>query len=151
MASCTATAVRQVVPVHVPVAGKTGTTNDNADVWFVGMTPSIVAGVWIGFDRPSTITPGAAGGTLAAPIWAQFVDAAGHARGGIPWSAPEQLVAAEVDRLTGTLAGADTPAEQRYTEYFLAGTEPLPVRLDSWELWRGPPPHAWCAPWRPRH
>lgn len=133
----TATAVRQVVPVHVPVAGKTGTTNDNADVWFVGMTPSIVAGVWIGFDRPSTITPGAAGGTLAAPIWAQFVDAAGHARGGIPWSAPEQLVAAEVDRLTGTLAGADTPAEQRYTEYFLAGTEPLPVRLDSWELWRG--------------
>ena len=53
----------------IPVAGKTGTTNDNVDVWFMGMTPDLVAGVWLGFDRPKTITAGAVGGTLAAPIW----------------------------------------------------------------------------------
>ena len=73
----TATSVRNDVPETIPVAGKTGTTNDNTDVWFVGMTPDLVAGVWIGFDRPRTITPGAAGGSLAAPIWAQMVARSG--------------------------------------------------------------------------
>lgn len=133
----TATSVRQVVPPSVPVAGKTGTTNDNADVWFVGMTPDVVAGVWVGFDRPRTITSGAAGGTLAAPIWANFVSGAGLVRATLPWKAPEQVVAAELDRATGALATPETPAEQRYTEYFLGGTEPLLLRLDSWELFRG--------------
>jgi len=61
----TATSIRRYLPASIPVAGKTGTTNDNTDVWFVGMTPDIVAGVWLGFDTPKTITPGAAGGTLA--------------------------------------------------------------------------------------
>ena len=69
----TATSVRRYVPANIPVAGKTGTTNDNTDVWFVGMTPEIVAGVWLGFDKPKTITPGAAGGTLAAPIFGKMV------------------------------------------------------------------------------
>jgi penicillin-binding protein 1A len=58
----TATSVRRYLPASIPVAGKTGTTNDNTDVWFVGMTPEVVAGVWLGFDRPKTITSGAAGG-----------------------------------------------------------------------------------------
>ena len=49
----TATAVRDFVAAEIPVAGKTGTTNDNSDVWFVGMTPEIVAGVWLGFDKPA--------------------------------------------------------------------------------------------------
>ena len=61
--------VRRLVDPRVPVAGKTGTTNDNTDVWFVGMTPELVAGVWLGFDRPRPIARGAAGGTYAAPIF----------------------------------------------------------------------------------
>ena len=69
----TATSVRRYLPASIPVAGKTGTTNDNTDVWFVGMTPEIVAGVWLGFDKPKTITPGAAGGTLAAPIFGKMM------------------------------------------------------------------------------
>src|SRR5678809_307407 len=69
----TATSVRRYLPESIPVAGKTGTTNDNSDVWFVGMTPEIVAGVWLGFDKPKTITPGAAGGSLAAPIWGKMM------------------------------------------------------------------------------
>ena len=67
------TQARKAVPDGVPVAGKTGTTNDNVDVWFVGMTPELVAGVWLGFDRPKTIASGAVGGGLAAPIWGQMI------------------------------------------------------------------------------
>ncbi|MBV6522220.1 MAG: Penicillin-binding protein 2D [Gemmatimonadaceae bacterium] len=132
----TATAVRSIVG-DIPVAGKTGTTNDNADVWFVGMTQDLVAGVWIGFDRPRTIAPGAGGGSLAAPIWARMIATAGAGRGGAPWVVPDGLLSAELDRATGTLADSTTPPERRYTEYFLAGTEPLPLRLDTWQLFRG--------------
>jgi penicillin-binding protein 1A len=133
----TATSVRNAVPETVPVAGKTGTTNDNTDVWFVGMTQDLVAGVWIGFDRPRTITPGAAGGSLAAPIWAQMVAQAGVGTGGVPWTPPPGVQSAEMDRVTGRIAATETPPEARYTEYFLAGTEPLPVRLDTWGVFRG--------------
>ena len=133
----TATSVRNAVPENVPVAGKTGTTNDNTDVWFVGMTQDLVAGVWIGFDRPRTITPGAAGGSLAAPIWAQMVAQAGVGTGGVPWTPPAGVQSAEMDRVTGRIADTETPPESRYTEYFLGGTEPLPVRLDTWGVFRG--------------
>jgi len=133
----TATSVRHDVPSAIPVAGKTGTTNDNTDVWFVGMTPDLVAGVWIGFDRPRTITPGAAGGSLAAPIWAQMVSRAGVGSGGVPWVAPTGVLSVELDRVTGQLAEAGAAPEARYTEYFLGGTEPLPVRLDTWGVLRG--------------
>lgn len=133
----TATAVRSSIPSAVPVAGKTGTTNDNTDVWFVGMTQDLVAGVWLGFDRPRTITPGAAGGSLAAPIWAQMVALSGSGTGGVPWIPPSGVHPVELDRVTGTLAEPDAPPENRYTEYFLGGTEPLPVRLDTWGVFRG--------------
>ena len=136
----TATAVRRALGSQFPVAGKTGTTNDNADVWFVGMTQDLVAGVWIGFDKPRTIAPGAAGGSLAAPIWARMVAAAGVGRGGVRWVAPDGLLSAELDRTTGELADAFTPADRRYTEYFLPGTEPLSMRLDTWQLFRGQAP-----------
>jgi penicillin-binding protein 1A len=57
----------------VPAAGKTGTTNDNTDVWFVGYTPDLLAGVWLGFDTPRPIMGGATGGTLAVPVWARVM------------------------------------------------------------------------------
>jgi penicillin-binding protein 1A len=59
--------------LNVPAAGKSGTTNDYTDVWFVGYTRELVAGVWIGFDRPQTIRVGAQGGRMAAPAWANFL------------------------------------------------------------------------------
>jgi penicillin-binding protein 1A len=133
----TATSVRRLIPVEIPVAGKTGTTNDNTDVWFVGMTPDLVAGVWLGFDRPRTIAPGAGGGGLAAPIWARMVALSGTTGSGIPWLAPPGVVPADMERETGRLADEATTPESRYTEYFLAGTEPLPLRLDSWGVLRG--------------
>jgi penicillin-binding protein 1A len=125
---------RKLVPASVPIAGKTGTTNDNVDVWFMGMTPDLVAGVWLGFDRPKTITPGAAGGSLAAPIWGNMM-ARYYAGRTAPasFTAPPGLVTAELDRATGQLADAMTPPERRYTEYFVPGTEPEPLRSVPWK------------------
>lgn len=120
----TATALRRLVPDRIPVAGKTGTTNDNTDVWFVGMTPELVTGVWLGFDRPAMIAAGAAGGTLAAPIAGRIIATAYEGRSAGAWTPPPGVVAMDVDRATGKPADAATPAERRYTEWFLVGTEP---------------------------
>jgi 1A family penicillin-binding protein len=134
----TATAVRRFVPASIPVAGKTGTTDNNSDVWFVGMTPDLVAGVWLGFDRPKMITPGAGGGSLAAPIFGRMIQLAGVGRGGPSWDpVPEGVISAELDRTTGQLATAETPEEQRYTEYFLDGTEPIELRMNAWRILKG--------------
>ena len=130
----TASSVRRVLPASVPAAGKTGTTNDNTDVWFVGMTPDLVAGVWLGFDRPKTITAGAAGGTLAAPIWGKMMADWYAGRESREWLAPAGVVAVELDRETGLPATFETPAERRYTEYFIEGTEPGARRFDPWRL-----------------
>jgi membrane peptidoglycan carboxypeptidase len=131
----TATAVRRYLPAGVPVAGKTGTTNDNTDVWFIGLTPDLVAGVWLGFDKPQPIAErGVAGGLLAAPIFAQMLAHGGYARTGTQWPVPPGLVLAEMDRDSGKLADAATPTERRFTEYFLPGTEPGALRVDARRL-----------------
>ena len=131
----TATAVRRYLPSTVPVAGKTGTTNDNTDVWFVGVTPEIVAGVWLGLDKPQPIAErGVAGGLLAAPIFGQMLARSGYAKTTAVWEVPPGIVTAELDRLTGTMADATTPPERRYTEYFLSGTEPGALRVDGRRL-----------------
>lgn len=126
-------AVRRAIPISVPVAGKTGTTDDNTDVWFVGMTPNLVAGVWLGFDRPKTITPGAAGGGLAAPIFGQMIARWGGASR-TEWVMPMRMVVAELDRETGNLSEPDTPPERRYREFFMPGTEPGALRIDARRL-----------------
>jgi penicillin-binding protein 1A len=142
----TASGVRRILPSRVLAAGKTGTTNDNTDLWFIGCTPHLVAGVWLGFDEPRTIMPGAAGGSLAAPIWAQFMAGVAAADTALPdstaadtsvWAPPPTLVAADVDRLTGTPADSTTPPDRRYTEYFLPGTEP--VLFDARAVFGGGP------------
>ena len=111
---------------RAPAAGKTGTTNDGADVWFIGYTRDLVAGVWIGFDRPRTIKGNAQGGDLAAPAWTAFMSEAVRRRG-IPgdWGRPASLLAVPVDRVTGLRAGPSCPPERVYVDYFVAGTEPV--------------------------
>ena len=131
----TATALRKIVPARIPVAGKTGTTNDNTDVWFVGMTPELVTGVWLGFDKPAMISPGAVGGTLAAPIAGQIIAAAYGNRASGVWTPPPGVVPVELDRATGQPSDGRTPDERRYVEWFMAGTEPgAPVW--PWSLFR---------------
>jgi len=137
----TGAAARQAVPSAIPVAGKTGTTNDNADVWFVGMTPDLVGAVWLGFDQPTTIAAGAARGSLAPPIWgpmiARYYASLGNAAPALSaaWDAvPPGLLYAELDRETGAVADSLTPPARRYVEFFLPGTEPPVLKTDPWRL-----------------
>jgi len=102
-------------------AGKTGTTDGGKDAWFIGYTPSVLAGVWTGSDLPSGL--GLTGAGAALPIWADFVEALGHPQdAATPWPRPEEVVAVRVDPLTGLLAHAGCPKDRM--ELFLAGTEP---------------------------
>ncbi len=109
--------------VEGPVAGKTGTTNEGNDVWFVGYTPTILAGFWFGYDTPRSLGAHAAGGRLAAPAWAAFYRRAWEDREtGDEWKAPDGIVDEEIDPETGLLAGDYCPSTR--TEWFKAGTEP---------------------------
>ena len=119
------TAARAVASLRVPAGGKTGTTNDGADVWFIGFTPDLVAGVWMGLDRPRTIMRNAQGGELAAPAWTAFRSEVYRRRTlTADFPGPGGLVALPVDRLTGYRAGPLCPVERIYIDYFIAGTEP---------------------------
>jgi penicillin-binding protein 1A len=110
---------------EIPAAGKTGTTNDATDVWFVGYTPDLLAGVWIGMDEPRTIFPGAVGGGHAAPVWGSFVQRVYETRQiPEPWERPGGLVYRAVDRTTGQLATEYCPLDLVYTEVYIPGTEP---------------------------
>jgi 1A family penicillin-binding protein len=137
----TASSIRRYLPESIPVAGKTGTTNDNSDVWFIGLTPDVVAGVWLGFDRPTSIAAGAGGGSLAAPVWGKMLARYYAAKPEIltsreaaQWTPPLGVIMGDLDRETGQLATDQTPADRRYTEYFVEGTEPAPLKADPWKL-----------------
>jgi penicillin-binding protein 1A len=137
----TATSIRRYLPASIPVAGKTGTTNDNTDVWFIGLTPDIVAGVWLGFDKPKTITSGAAGGSLAAPIFGRMLSRyyAQTRRPTDSWAIPPGVSVGELDRVTGELANEETPPDRIYTEYFIEGTEPIPLRPELFKIFQSGP------------
>ncbi len=112
-----------------PAGGKTGTTNDGADVWFVGYTADLVAGVWMGLDKPQKIKGNAQGGQLAAPAWTAFMREVYRRKPAPPdWPRPDGIVAREVDPVSGLLAG---PGCASYTEYFIAGTDPIQTCMPS--------------------
>jgi 1A family penicillin-binding protein len=121
----------------LPAAGKTGTTNDFNDAWFIGFTPTLVAGVWVGFDQPHTILPNGFAADVAVPVWAKFMKLA--TRGDKPdwFSPPAGVTTASVCRLSGKLAtegcqdvevvddhGEMSRRSMVYTEYFARGTQP---------------------------
>ncbi|HEX5069735.1 MAG TPA: PBP1A family penicillin-binding protein [Vicinamibacterales bacterium] len=120
-----------------PAAGKTGTTNDFHDAWFIGFTPDLVTSVWVGFDKPKTIAPGAYAASMAAPIWGRYMQAAAGDRNGGWIDRPGGIVAVQICRLSGALptdmcrrsfevADDGSVSETSYvgTEYFRRGTEP---------------------------
>jgi penicillin-binding protein 1A len=109
---------------HVPAGGKTGTTNDGTDVWFIGYTPDLVAGVWMGLDKPKTIKGNAQGGILAAPAWTSFMREVYRRRPAPPdWPRPEGIVQRDVDLASGQLWEPGCGPE--ITDFFLAGTDPI--------------------------
>jgi 1A family penicillin-binding protein len=115
-------AVRDI-GVTGPIAGKTGTTNNNADIWFVGYSPTIVAAVWFGYDSPRPLPGGASGGRFAAPAWAEFYEHGWRETGTDAWwTPPAGMVSRVIDANTGELAGTWCPVTQE--EWFKPGTEP---------------------------
>jgi penicillin-binding protein 1A len=111
---------------RVPSAGKTGTTNDGADVWFIGYTADLVAGVWMGFDKPQKIKSNAQGGELAGPAYASFMTEIYRRQPSPPdWPRPEGITVRDIDKTTGQLANPYCPADVVMAEYFIIGTEPL--------------------------
>ena len=106
-----------------PIAGKTGTTNDGADVWFVGYTPSVAAAFWFGHDQRVSLSGDMSGGSAAAPAWAEFFINGWRERAdGDEWEPPPGMVARQIDSYTGELASEWCPATQ--TEWFKPGMEP---------------------------
>ena len=111
--------------INFTAAGKTGTTNDGFDVWFVGFTPELVTGIWIGFDQPKKIMANAQGGRLAAPAWTTMMKEVYDRRStNFQWNRPEDLQVAEIDSTTGYLATPFCPRPLRYVESFAPGTVP---------------------------
>jgi penicillin-binding protein 1B len=101
-------------------AGKSGTTNDLRDAWFIGFTPELLTVVWVGFDNNQPI--GLSGSQAALPIWTTFMRRALTGRGNVPFKTPSGVVYAAIDKDTGQLATAQCP--RVFQEAFLAGTEP---------------------------
>jgi len=104
------------------VAGKTGSTNGYFDAWFIGYTPNIVTGVWVGFDKERSIGKGEVGGRSALPIWVDYMKVAHEGLPQTSFPVPEGIVFANIDSDTGKLATAKTKNVLR--QAFVEGTEP---------------------------
>lgn len=105
-----------------PSAGKTGTTDDYRDAWFVGYTPQVITGIWVGYDKPKPGGKGFTGGAVAAPIWERFMRPALAAKPVVDFPKPETVVSVSIDPGTGFLANSDCP--EKRDEFFVAGTQP---------------------------
>ncbi len=119
------TAVRANGGFLLPAGGKTGTTNDGADVWFIGFTPEIVTGIWLGLDQPQKIKARSAGGVLAAPAWAAYMSDVYQRRSApAEWTRPDGLIGRQIDNTTGYRYTPFCPPETLDLEWFIPGTEP---------------------------
>ena len=111
--------------VRGAIAGKTGTTNDYHDAWFVGFSSSVVVGVWVGFDQPERIREGGSGARVALPIWSEFMRGTARSLPAAPFVPPGGVRPQELCRISHLRAVEGCPA---YTEYFKDGDD-MPSRL----------------------
>jgi penicillin-binding protein 1A len=116
-----------------PLAGKTGTTNEFADAWFVGYAPNLAAGVWVGFDDRRSLGDREAGASVALPIWVAFMKPALSHLPVQAFSIPDGIVFAKVDLKTGQLAA---PGEPGTVEVYVRRTEPTSVARPAADLRR---------------
>ena len=105
----TATIIKQIVP-DVPIAGKTGTTNESKDVWFMGYTPDLVVGVYVGYDTPKPMGQAATGGQISAPIFANFMKLALTGKKAVPFRQPPGIKLVRVNSKTGLRSQGDSDA-----------------------------------------
>jgi penicillin-binding protein 1A len=134
-----------------PAAGKTGTTNGYRDAWFIGYTPRLATGVWIGYDYPRTIAERGYAATIAVPLWGRFMTIATRNEKLTPFRRPGSVTSVAICRISGKRAteacrhdvvfdSAGYPSERSnvYTEYFARGTEPVAhcnVHVRSYVTW----------------
>ncbi|GGB96914.1 penicillin-binding protein 1A [Marivita lacus] len=116
---------RSSVNLPVPTAGKTGTTNDAKDVWFVGFTSNIVAGCYIGHDQPRSLGRGASGGGMCGPVFNSFMQKAVAKYGGTAFRPPENCQFIKIDRNTGARLSDDASGDNVVAECFREGEEPI--------------------------
>jgi penicillin-binding protein 1A len=115
------TAVR-LKDIGIPLAGKTGTTSDSKDAWFIGFTPDLVCGVYVGFDDPEQLGSRETGASVAVPIFKQFIEGAIQGKPAIPFRVPPGLREVRVNPATGALASIGE--KDAIWESFIPGTEP---------------------------
>ncbi|MEM7088606.1 MAG: PBP1A family penicillin-binding protein [Pseudomonadota bacterium] len=113
----------RVVNLPVPTAGKTGTTNESKDAWFIGFTSNIVAGCYIGYDRPRPMGRGAYGGTMCGPVFQSFMEKAVEKFGGGPFEVPPGGHFIKIDRFSGARLPEDASGEYVVAEYFRDGVD----------------------------
>ena len=118
------TAAGRVV-LNVPVAGKTGTTNQSRDAWFIGYTPNIVAGCYMGMDLPRPLGRHAYGATLCGPVFTDFMKKAVTLYGSSDFKVPANGVFAKIDRYTGERLPDDATGENVVAELFRLGQVPV--------------------------
>jgi len=121
----TGTPARTAYGIRFPVGGKTGTTDDFKDAWFVGFSSSVVTGVWVGLDQPATIGRDAYGARYALPIWAEFMKAAARRRPPQAFDEPDGLDEVQLCSVSYLKPVESCPV---YTEYFKKGDD-IPSRL----------------------
>ncbi|MEH6788552.1 MAG: PBP1A family penicillin-binding protein [Paracoccus sp. (in: a-proteobacteria)] len=112
------------VNLPVPIAGKTGTTNDAKDVWFIGFSSNIVAGCYLGYDQPRTLGANAFGGTLCVPVFNAFMRQAIKEFGGTDFKVPPGGYWVKIDRFTGQRLPDSASGDNVIAEYFRDGTDP---------------------------
>jgi len=113
------------VDLSVPVAGKTGTTNDARDVWFIGFTSNIVAGCYIGYDQPRSLGRGAYGAGMCGPVFTQFMRKATAKYGGGEFEVPPGGHFIKIDRFTGARLPDSASGPSVVAEYFRDGEDPI--------------------------
>ena len=120
------TASRTVGGLDFPVAGKTGTTNEARDAWFIGFTNNMVAGCYIGYDNPTPMGRGAYGGTLCGPVFKEFIAEAMATRSPGEFREPSRggMILVKIDRETGERLPDDASGANVISELFMAGTQP---------------------------
>ncbi|TAG23162.1 MAG: penicillin-binding protein, partial [Rhodobacterales bacterium] len=112
------------INLPVPVAGKTGTTNDSKDVWFIGYTSNIAAGCYIGYDQPRTMQ-GASGGGFCGPVFEDFMEVAIEKFGGTKFAVPPGGYFIKIDRFSGQQLPDDASGDNVVAEYFREGEVPI--------------------------